>query len=202
MIRVCKPGGFIYIDHEANENRWNTYKNLSRYNAFTKQTNVEHFKKLSKTREIFNKDFWESLLIMLFINKRHKREGDIHVWKDDHIKWEEIKKIVKSENYKIIQEVDYLMYKPKGGIKLYNTYKNLCNDTKYIFIKNIYNFPFINIIMLNYNELRHLRQTIFPILKLDYPNYEFIIVDNGSNNDSLQFIKKFKAKRFLIMYHF
>jgi len=53
-------------------------------------------------------------------------------------------------------------------------------------------FPLISVVMLNYNGLEYLKRTIPPILKLDYPNYEFIIVDNGSNDGSLQFIKKFK----------
>jgi ubiquinone/menaquinone biosynthesis C-methylase UbiE len=135
MIRVCKPNGLIYIDHEGNENRWNPEYNLSKYNSLSKQTNIEHFKKLLKTGEIFSKDFWKSLFIMLFINKRHKREGDIHVWRDDHVEWEKIKKIIKAKNCRIIQEVDYLMYKPKEGIKLYNKYKKLTNDTKYIIAK-------------------------------------------------------------------
>jgi ubiquinone/menaquinone biosynthesis C-methylase UbiE len=137
MIRVCKPDGLIYIDHEANKNRWNPDKNLSEYNSITKQTNVEHFKKLLKTREIFSEDFWKSLLIRLFINKKHKREGDIHVWKEDHINWDKIKDLLKKENCKIVEDKDYLMYRPKGGIKIYNKYKSKCNDTKYLIIKNV-----------------------------------------------------------------
>jgi hypothetical protein len=46
--------------------------------------------------------------------------------------------------------------------------------------------------MLNYNGLEYLRETIPPILKLDYPHYEFVIVDNGSTDGSIEFIKKFK----------
>lgn len=53
-------------------------------------------------------------------------------------------------------------------------------------------YPLISIVMLNYNGLKYLKRTIPPILKLDYPNYEFIIVDNGSTDGSIEFIKKFK----------
>jgi ubiquinone/menaquinone biosynthesis C-methylase UbiE len=137
MIRICKSGGFIYIDHEGNENRWNPDKSLSVYNALTKQTSIEHFRKLLKTKEIFSINFWKSLSIMLFVNKRHKREGDIHVWKDDHIMWEEIKKIAYLRNCKIIKEEDYLTYRPKGGVDLYNQYKNKCINTKYLVIKKL-----------------------------------------------------------------
>src|SRR3989344_1917843 len=53
-------------------------------------------------------------------------------------------------------------------------------------------YPLISVVMLNYNGLKYLKKTIPPILKLDYPNYEFIIVDNGSTDGSIEFIKKFK----------
>src|SRR3989344_3757775 len=53
-------------------------------------------------------------------------------------------------------------------------------------------YPLISVVMLNYNGLKYLRRTIPPILKLDYPNYKFIIVDNGSTDGSVGFIKKFK----------
>jgi len=53
-------------------------------------------------------------------------------------------------------------------------------------------FPLVSVVMLNYNGLKYLKRTIPPILKLDYPNFEFIIVDNGSTDRSLDFIKKFE----------
>ncbi len=51
-------------------------------------------------------------------------------------------------------------------------------------------FPKISIVMLNFNGLDYLKRTIGPILALDYPDYEFIIVDNGSQDQSLDFIKE------------
>ncbi|OHA46809.1 MAG: hypothetical protein A2541_01350 [Candidatus Taylorbacteria bacterium RIFOXYD2_FULL_36_9] len=48
----------------------------------------------------------------------------------------------------------------------------------------------ISIIMLNYNGLKYLEKTLSPLLVLDYPDYEFIVVDNGSTDGSLEYIKK------------
>jgi glycosyltransferase involved in cell wall biosynthesis len=53
-------------------------------------------------------------------------------------------------------------------------------------------YPLVSVVMLNYNGLQYLKKTISPILKLDYPNYEFIIVDNGSIDGSIEFVKKNK----------
>lgn len=52
--------------------------------------------------------------------------------------------------------------------------------------------PLISLVMVNYNGLNYLKKTIKPILNLNYPNYEFIIVDNGSNDGSIQYINSFK----------
>lgn len=57
--------------------------------------------------------------------------------------------------------------------------------------------PTISVVMLNYNGLNYLLRTVHPILELDYPNYEFIIVDNGSTDGSLEFIKKFERIRLI-----
>jgi GT2 family glycosyltransferase len=54
------------------------------------------------------------------------------------------------------------------------------------------NNSLISIVVLNYNGLNYLKRTIPPILELDYPNYEFIIVDNGSTDGSVEFIKGFE----------
>jgi GT2 family glycosyltransferase len=51
--------------------------------------------------------------------------------------------------------------------------------------------------MLNYNGFKYLKRTIPPLLELDYPNYEFIIVDNGSTDGSLEFVKSFNKIRLL-----
>ena len=59
-------------------------------------------------------------------------------------------------------------------------------------MKNTKKLPYLSIVVLNYNGLKYFKKTIPPILKLDYPNYEFVIVDNGSTDRSIQFIKKFK----------
>ena len=58
-------------------------------------------------------------------------------------------------------------------------------------------YSLISVVMLNYNGLKYLKKTIHPILKLDYSNYEFIIVDNGSTDGSIKYIKKFKKIRLI-----
>lgn len=52
--------------------------------------------------------------------------------------------------------------------------------------------PSVSVVILNYNGLDYLKKTIPSILDLNYLNYEIILVDNGSSDGSINFIKKYQ----------
>ncbi len=58
-------------------------------------------------------------------------------------------------------------------------------------------YPLISIVMLNYNGLNYLKRTVPALLNLKYNNYEIIVVDNGSTDGSLDFLKKVKKIRLI-----
>jgi len=134
MIRLCKKGGLILIDHEANENRWKPDQNLKEWNKLSQMTRLEHIQKLIKTGELFTYEFAKTVYMKIFVDKRYEREGDIHVWEDDHIEWDKIKSFCLKNNCEILKEHDYLMYIPKAQ-QFYEQYKNSCSDTKYMIIR-------------------------------------------------------------------
>ncbi|MEM2174659.1 MAG: glycosyltransferase family 2 protein [Candidatus Micrarchaeia archaeon] len=51
-------------------------------------------------------------------------------------------------------------------------------------------FPMVSIIILNYNGKAFLYNCLSSVLKTDYPNFEVIFVDNGSTDDSVEYVKK------------
>ncbi|MBU0612614.1 glycosyltransferase family 2 protein [Patescibacteria group bacterium] len=51
--------------------------------------------------------------------------------------------------------------------------------------------PLVSIIILNFNGLDYLKRTIDSVFKIDYSNYEVIIVDNGSTDESIHYIEKY-----------
>jgi len=59
-------------------------------------------------------------------------------------------------------------------------------------IEGMSDLPLVSIIILNYNGLRlgHLKTALDSVLKTRYPNFEIIVVDNGSDDGSIKYIKK------------
>ncbi len=50
--------------------------------------------------------------------------------------------------------------------------------------------PLVSVIILNLNGKKHLKECLSSLFKQDYKNMEIIVVDNGSTDGSVDFIKK------------
>jgi len=48
----------------------------------------------------------------------------------------------------------------------------------------------VSIIIVNYNGKHHLEKCLKSLMEIDYKNYEIILVDNNSSDDSIDFVKK------------
>lgn len=54
--------------------------------------------------------------------------------------------------------------------------------------------PFISIITINYNNALGLKKTIESVVNQSYLNYEYVIIDGGSKDESVDIIKSFESK--------
>jgi len=132
MTRVLKPGGLLYIDHEANETAWGNDPLLAEYRVATAMPLSEHLWQLVRTGEAFTTSFAKTAFMKAFVNRRYEREGDLHVWHDDHIDWARITVVLNEAGVSVVDSRDYLLYRPRGGQALYRRYCDVCTDMKYV----------------------------------------------------------------------
>ena len=68
----------------------------------------------------------------------------------------------------------------KGGLGLYKR-----SET---------NLPLVSIITVVYNGAKHIKQTINSVLNQSYKNIEYIIIDGGSTDNTVEIIKRYEEK--------
>lgn len=133
MARVLRPGGFLYIDHEASPAAWQPGPALQEYRRATRLPKLRHILQLVRTGEMFTPAFAKTAFMKAFVNPRYEREGDLHVWVDDHIEWDRIEQALAQCAVDIVRVHDYLLYQPRGGEALHSRYRDRCEDTRLLF---------------------------------------------------------------------
>ncbi len=134
LVRVLRPGGIIYIDHEVSPSFW---ENNVGYQQYSQE--LEEFHKSRSEgilRRLFNlltrKGSWRYILAAL--RQRGNQivdDGDIHVHKDDHIEWPAIRE--RLEPFcEVVAEEDYLVCREQAEPpSVWSRWSDRCTDMRF-----------------------------------------------------------------------
>lgn len=141
MVRVLRPGGLLYIDHEASEGSWRPDPVLAEYRRLTRLTPAAHLWQLVRTGDLFTPAFAKTVFMKSFVNRRYEREGDLHVWPDDHVEWGRVEDVLRDSGADVERAHEYLHYHPRGGEALFAQYRDRCTDMRYLFARKRASVP-------------------------------------------------------------
>lgn len=128
MHRVTKKGGVLYIDHELNEHYW---KPGDKYAEFLESVRREPDRGIRRYLEPSN----YVNAVRLIFNPRWKPEGDIHVWPDDHIEWDELERFLGALGSETVLREDYLLFRRGYPEDVYRNYRESCSDTRVLVVR-------------------------------------------------------------------
>lgn len=123
FARIVKPGGIIFIDHEKSSTYWSR---LNEFRAAYKQM-VMFPKQYAKFLRAENYRTW---FVRRFVDSRYSPEGDIHVYADDHIEWDQIDALLVSEGFRLVRAEEYLLFRGDYSTAEYRVFSDRLHDTR------------------------------------------------------------------------
>ena len=131
FVRVLKPGGIVFIDHEASAEVWQpTPERLAFLGAMGNAVG-------SRWRKYFRPRNYLDWFIWNFVDPRYRPEGDIHVFKDDHIEWDRVAAVLESSGAEIVAEEDYLLFRRGFDESVYERFRHQTADIHLIMAKKL-----------------------------------------------------------------
>jgi len=99
----------------------------------------------------------------------------------------------------VITNIDFFIKNLEEHFPIENQYDKFIYLIQLNKIINFYNkelpfYPLVSVILACYNSINLIKYSIRSILKQEYKNIELIVIDDGSNDGSYEYIKKLQEK--------
>ncbi len=129
FMRVLKSGGVVYIDHEYSNEFWAS-------SLVYRDFELEMKKRIALDwGKYFVLTNYYDAFVRRFIDPRYQREGDIHVFEDDHIEWNQIIDSLIRMGGQIVTSKEYLLFRRNYDVSVYNAYKNKTTDMHVLVVR-------------------------------------------------------------------
>ena len=127
MARVLSPGGVVYLEHEGAKCSWTPSAEYREYvkRAKPRWSNSERWRKF-----LVPENYWFKLVRLR--DPRRTAEGDLHVWPDDHIEWDDIVRVLKTAGVPTPEYEEYLLYSRGFDEGVYREYRGKCADVAHV----------------------------------------------------------------------
>jgi SAM-dependent methyltransferase len=135
MARVVRPGGAVFLDHEANDNFWD--KSSCFWQLL--RASEEHRR---NRRGLWNplRRRWQRYLIPSKYYARVRTwidpgypwnvEGDIHVWEWDHVEWDLVEERLTQAGCEVVTKRDYLGYSSEYPDAVWSRFEDRCTNMR------------------------------------------------------------------------
>ena len=134
LARVVRPGGIVFIDHEANDGFWAPDGCGTQLRVEWEQRRLERPGLWNPERRRWQRYLMPSkylLGVRLLLDPGYLfgREGDIHVWAEDHVEWDRVIAALEEVGCSVAWRDDYLGFDPGYPDDLYRAYvERGCSD--------------------------------------------------------------------------
>lgn len=141
LCRVVCRGGVVLIDHEAAPREYEGDPALVEFRARVTEHERAQPKRLARFVDPWHyRTLARHHLTQLrrrFGDPRYWPEGDIHIWPDDHIEWDEIERVMRESGCEPIASEDYLLHREGTPDVLYERYSRLTADVRMLLARRI-----------------------------------------------------------------
>lgn len=127
MGRVVRTGGVVYLDHERHDLSWRASpeRDLFLREAIT-------WPPKTWRRFVNPGSYWRRLRPALewrkWLNPRWMPEGDLHIWRDDHVEWARVEAALATVDVRAVAVHDYLLYEPRYARDAWERWKDRVTD--------------------------------------------------------------------------